>query len=230
MATVAAITLSACAGAPESQGVSSECQGVTHETATESISIPVSTPSPEPTPPTTPEPTPTPTPAPLTVQTEQASIDTVNSANDLGALICEKWGLRVRLEYGNDQWIVDKPNTAGVLTEIFGSHKIGLGTSMVADHNTQTGASWGNAAIGDKLYVKAPYGEFIYQVLRVGVADNVGDATFVMQDDGLDVVAFAQSGTFNGLILFTCYPLNQSGATTQRFVVFAEMVDGTEII
>lgn len=165
------------------------------------------------------------------INTPTASLGSAYGYNQ-GTLYCNDWGMSVRCYLCNDQRVADAYNSACVETPDYGSVPIGVnGTSLIGDHNTQDGGLWYNARNGQLLYARTPHGEFTFKVTRTGVATNTPDGrSFVMQSDGLDVVNYAASGQFNGIILFTCYPRYQRSGTTQRYVVFAEKVAGTNLV
>lgn len=153
----------------------------------------------------------------------------------VGTLYCNDWGFSVQCYYpphgDNGQSFIDASGKAAVLNAAFGSYPFGVGASVVGDHNTQTGYLWANARAGQLLYADTPYGQFIYEVVRVGFADvTSGGRKFVMQDDGLEIISTARSGGFGcGLVLYTCYPFSNTSGTTVRWVVFAQLKEGTQL-
>ena len=161
------------------------------------------------------------------IKTPQNSIAAAWSTNDLGTLYCNDWGFSVHCYTGSTEQmtpLVDAKNSAAVLNSVYGTTPFGIpgGITAVGDHNTQTGYMWGRAKIGDRLYADTSYGQFIYEVTRTGYA-VVSGSTFLMDEGDF---AYGPNSSFQGLVLFTCYPFDAL-ETDRRFIVFAKLIDGT---
>lgn len=164
---------------------------------------------------------------PYPIITKSNSLSAAYSTTDMGTMYCNSVGLSLRLVYTDSQATVNSPYYGVVQTQAISSSPIGVpgGCSFVGDHNYQTGYLMGRARIGDKIYVKTPYGQFLYQIYRIGTASCDG-YDFYMNDDGMRVIGAVEAGQLQGLVFFTCYPFNSlSGA--QRYMVFAKLIDGT---
>ena len=161
---------------------------------------------------------------PYPILTANNSLSAAYSTTDMGTMYFA--GANVHLYYSSAQAIIDAKNSAAVLGPEFGSDPIGVsgGCSIIGDHNYQTGKYFGNLRVGSKIYIKTPYGQFLYQVSKTSYGYTTGPEIYT--NDGIGMVTTAKSKGINGIILYTCYPFN-SASTSQRYLVFAELIDGT---
>ena len=47
--------------------------------------------------------------------------------------------------------------------------------------------------------------------------------------EALDTTAYDLSADYDNLVLYTCYPFDEIGLTSQRFFVYADLVEGITI-
>lgn len=161
---------------------------------------------------------------PYPILTARNSLSTAYSTGDMGTMYLA--GTSVHLYYSSAQSVIDANNSAAVLGPEFGSDPIGVpgGCSIIGDHNFQTGKYFGNLKIGSKIYIKTVYGQFLYQVTKTSFGYMTGPEIYT--NEGVGMVATAKTKGINGIILYTCYPFN-SAKTSQRYLVFAKLIDGT---
>lgn len=164
---------------------------------------------------------------PYPIFTKENSLDKAYAVADMGIMYFAN--TNVHLYYSSSQSVIDTYNSAGVLTSEFGSDPIGVpgGCSIIGDHNHQAGKYFGNLGIGSKIYIQTSYGQFLYQVYKVSYGYTTGPEIYT--NDGIGMVATAKSKQLNGIILYTCYPFTAT-ATNQRYLVFAKLIDGTELL
>ena len=67
--------------------------------------------------------------------------------------------------------------------------------------------------IGDKITVKANYGEFEYTIYDMQIIEETDTEKLPIKTDE------------EILMVYTCYPFNNIGYATQRYVVYAKLVD-----
>lgn len=174
---------------------------------------------------------------PYAVTTKSNSLNAAYSTTDMGTMYFN--GSSVHLYYSMSPSVIDAANSAAVLTDLCGSDPIGVpgGCSIIGDHNTQTGYLMGRTKVGDKICIKTPYGQFIYRVTNTCLGyENHGSFVYnnklyyddLVTNDGTSIIATANYKQFNGIIFYTCYPFNAK-ATDQRFFVFAQLVEGTQL-
>jgi len=72
---------------------------------------------------------------------------------------------------------------------------------------------FGELKVGDKIKINADYGEYNYIIF---------DLKLINETD-LDAVPIQREKEI--LMVFTCYPFNNIGYATQRYVVYAELVE-----
>ncbi|HRN39316.1 MAG TPA: class D sortase, partial [Ruminococcus bromii] len=91
------------------------------------------------------------------------------------------------------------------------------GTILVAGHNNTYFNGLKNAAVGQKVEIKTSYGNYIYEITDTAVKKAT------------DRTAYDLSADYENLIMYTCYPFDALGLTTQRYFVYAKLVSGTPI-
>lgn len=96
-----------------------------------------------------------------------------------------------------------------------GSYFPGEGGSIVyCAHNSKDKfRNFSKIQKGDKVVVKTEYGTFTYQVYDMKVIQETDFASLPIQKDK------------EILMMYTCYPFNALGYTTQRYVVYTELVN-----
>lgn len=65
--------------------------------------------------------------------------------------------------------------------------------------------------------IKTSYGNYIYEITDTAVKKAT------------DRTAYDLSADYENLIMYTCYPFDALGLTTQRYFVYAKLVSGTPI-
>lgn len=95
-----------------------------------------------------------------------------------------------------------------------GSYFPGEGGSIIyMGHNSKdVFRRFGELQIGDEITVKANYGEFNYEIYDMQIVEET-------ETDKLPI----QKGE-EKLMVYTCYPFVNIGYTTQRYVVYANLV------
>ncbi len=125
----------------------------------------------------------------------------------------------------SDQTLVDNDIMATTTLDWSGIFGVAGSTPIVCGHNNiGIFGHFGNLQVGSKIYIDTSYGQFIYQVSGFAIGDAT-DTNILF--NGTDIVSWGLGGG-NSMILYTCYPLNAYPAY-QRYIVFADLVDGTEL-
>ncbi len=71
----------------------------------------------------------------------------------------------------------------------------------------------GELEIGDNIKVKTSYGEFTYEVYDMKIVkENEKDVVPIQREEEI-------------LMIYTCYPFNNIGYTTQRYIVYSKIID-----
>lgn len=167
------------------------------------------------------------------VSTESAqSPDLGNYVDEpIGVLYYEKCGLQTTLKYSNKQEICDEKNVATVIPTYYGTSAIGEpGYALIGDHNYQDFGNLAYASIGDKVYIKTFYGEFLYEVkdMVYGTYETDGDTSGIILDNEESVKDFCANTEEQGIVLYTCYPFD-ANKTDRRYVVICQQIEGTAI-
>ncbi len=96
-----------------------------------------------------------------------------------------------------------------------GSYFPGEGGSIVyMGHNFENYfRRFGELKIGDTIKINADYGEYNYKIYDLKLVDETDlDAIPIQKDKEI-------------LMVFTCYPFNNVGYATQRYIVYSELVE-----
>ena len=95
-----------------------------------------------------------------------------------------------------------------------GSYFPGEGGSIIyMGHNSEDMLrNLGDAKIDDKIVVKTSYGEYIYKIYNTEIVNEKEYEKLPVQSNK------------EILMLYTCYPFKNIGYTTNRYVVYAELV------
>lgn len=95
-----------------------------------------------------------------------------------------------------------------------GSYFPGEGGSIIyMGHNSKdVFRRFGELQIGDEITVKANYGEFNYEIYDMQIVEETETDKLPIQKDE------------EKLMVYTCYPFVNIGYTTQRYVVYANLV------
>lgn len=96
-----------------------------------------------------------------------------------------------------------------------GSYFPGEGGSIVyMGHNTKKFLHrFPDLKIGDEITIKASYGEYKYKVYDIQIIKETELEKLPIQKDK------------EILMLYTCYPINNIGYTTQRYVAYSELIN-----
>lgn len=89
------------------------------------------------------------------------------------------------------------------------------GVSLIAGHCASYFSTLGAASLGDRVYIKTNYGEYVYKIYDIRI-ENVAESS---------VYSDLQKGD-NSIILYTCYPFNTLFTVSERYFVYAEYVSG----
>ena len=137
------------------------------------------------------------------------SVQYPNYGNLFGELIINDCNVDANLFFGDND--VALRNGVGIYA---GSFVPGYGgTILVAGHNNTYFNGLKNAAVGQKVEIKTSYGNYIYTAVKKAT----------------DRTAYDLSADYENLIMYTCYPFDALGLTTQRYFVYAKLVSGTPI-
>ncbi|MBR3153151.1 MAG: class D sortase [Clostridia bacterium] len=141
----------------------------------------------------------------------------------------EQYGLRSYPEYGSeyatieiDKIDVNLPVYFGSTLEILkdgvghdsGSYFPGEGGSIIyMGHNSKNVfRRFSELQIGDMIKVNTTYGEFNYEIYDMKL----------IEEDEKDKLPIQRNEEI--LMIYTCYPFNNIGYTTQRYVVYSRLV------
>ena len=141
----------------------------------------------------------------------------------------EQYGLRSYPEYGSeyatieiDKIDVNLPVYFGSTLEILkdgvghdiGSYFTGEGGSIIyMGHNSKNVfRRFSELQIGDMIKVNTTYGEFNYEIYDMKL----------IEEDEKDKLPIQRNEEI--LMIYTCYPFNNIGYTTQRYVVYSRLV------
>lgn len=98
-------------------------------------------------------------------------------------------------------------------------------TPILAAHNNRGPfGKLGNLKIGSKIYIDTFYGQFIYEVTGTEITPQYDGGYFDI--GGVFVNTYAK-GAGDKMVLYTCYPFNYPRSDDRRFLVFAELIEGT---
>lgn len=138
-------------------------------------------------------------------QKEEAK--TVSSA--YATLYIDRIGMEVPIYYGDDSKTLRKGPG-----QYPGSSLPGEGSQiLIAGHNTTHFKPLQNVAVGDIIRVVTGYGEFHYQVISTKIASMNDTSTYNLSLD------------HEQLVLYTCYPFTGPPGKTQRFFVYADLIN-----
>lgn len=94
-----------------------------------------------------------------------------------------------------------------------------LGTTLIGGHNYPSFGKIYYLEAGDEIQIRTHYGSYVYRVKEVKVAQY--------KDPLVKEKLADRSGRF--LLLYTCYPLDAIGLTSERVFVLADYVSGPMI-
>ncbi len=91
-------------------------------------------------------------------------------------------------------------------------------TIIIGGHNNSFFSTLKDAQVGAEVTVKTHYGVYTYKIV----------STAIKRFD--DRSAYNLRAENENLILYTCYPFNALGLTSQRYYVYCEYVSGPKIL
>lgn len=121
------------------------------------------------------------------------------------------------LYYGDDTATLNK----GVCTF---KDDVGVGipgeskTILLAGHNNTFFNGLQQVEVGDIVTIETHYGTYTYEVTNMGVKDYK------------DATAYDFTRTDENLIMYTCYPFDALGFTSDRYFVYAKYVSGPVLV
>lgn len=158
------------------------------------------------------------------------TIDTENKQEEVITINTTKKSLETYPEYGTKYATIEIPSIDVNLPVYFGdsldvlkkgvghssgSYFPGEGGSIVYMGHNYVGffRRFGELKVGDTIKITADYGEYNYKIY---------DLKLINETD-LDAIPIQREK--EKLMIFTCYPFNNIGYATQRYVVYAEPVE-----
>ena len=90
------------------------------------------------------------------------------------------------------------------------------GNIVLVGHRETVFKTLGKIKVGDPVTVRTTYGTYKYRVTELKIV-NADDQTIVLPS------------AVEKLTLYTCYPFNTIGYKPQRYIVWAELIEGTPI-
>lgn len=145
---------------------------------------------------------------------DSESIEYPQYNTQFGELIIEECGIDNKLFFGDGN--VALRNGVGVYN---GSFIPGYGgTILVAGHNNTYFNGLKYAEPGQKVIIRTSYGNYEYEITETAVKKMT------------DSTAFDLSADYENLVMYTCYPFDELGLTSQRFFVYAKPVSGAAIV
>ena len=136
-----------------------------------------------------------------------------NYGNQFGEILIPDCGIECPLFMGDGD--IALSNGVGIY---YGSFVPGYGgTTMIAGHNNTFFNGLKFSAAGQEITIRTSYGNYRYQIRETAVKE------------ALDTTAYDLSADYDNLVLYTCYPFDEIGLTSQRFFVYADLVEGITI-
>lgn len=136
------------------------------------------------------------------------------SGTRYGEISIEGTTLNCPLFYGDDNKCLR--NGAG---QYMGSSFPGMGsTVLIGGHNNRYFDTLKDAQVGSIITVKTHYGEYKYRITGTAVKKST------------DKTAYDLGADYENIVLYTCYPFNALGLTSQRYFVYGEYVSGPRVL
>ncbi|MGM0217922.1 class D sortase [Enterococcus sp. AZ126] len=132
--------------------------------------------------------------------------------DQFGEVVIDKVGINEPLYYGDSEDILRLGAGQYIGSMIPGD----LGTTLIGGHNLPSFGKIYYLEPGDEVTINTHYGDYLYQVTEVKVADY--------KDSTINTKLGDRSK--RSLILYTCYPLDAIGLTPERVFVSADYVSG----
>ncbi|MBQ4119623.1 MAG: class D sortase [Clostridia bacterium] len=100
-----------------------------------------------------------------------------------------------------------------------GSSFAGFGsTVLISGHNNRYFDTLKDAQIGSIITLKTNYGIYTYRITHTAIKKNT------------DRTAYDLGAKKENIVLYTCYPFNTLGLTSQRYFVYGEYVSGPKVL
>ncbi len=100
-----------------------------------------------------------------------------------------------------------------------GSHFPGFGgTILIGGHNNRYFDTLKDAQVGSIITLKTNYGIYTYRITGSAIKKDT------------DRSAYDLSAEKENIVLYTCYPFNTLGLTSQRYFVYGEYVSGPRVL
>lgn len=140
-------------------------------------------------------------------------VDWPKNGDQYGKLECNKIGLNTVVYWGDDYELLRKgPGTYK------GSGIPGYGkTILIAGHNTMEFTCLQNIEKGDVVSFTTSYGKYEYEITDIKILEHNDPSAFDMKKKE------------EQLVLYTCYPFTELGATTQRCFVYGKKISGPDL-
>lgn len=132
--------------------------------------------------------------------------------DQFGEVVIDKVGINEPLYYGDSEDILRLGTGQYIGSMIPGD----LGTTLIGGHNLPSFGRIYYLEPGDEISIHTHYGNYTYQVTEIKVADY--------KDPSINTKLGDRSK--RSLILYTCYPLDAIGLTSERVFVSADYVSG----
>lgn len=138
-----------------------------------------------------------------------------SSGDQFGEVVIDKLNINVPLYYGDSDDILRLGAGQYIGSMIPGD----IGTTLIGAHNQPVFGKIYYLEPEDEINILTHYGEYTYKVVQSKIADYK------------DLLINEKLGDHSkhSLILYTCYPLDAIGLTSERVFVFADLVSGSII-
>ena len=134
-----------------------------------------------------------------------------------GEISIEGTTVSAPLYYGDDTATLNKG--VGTFKDDVGVGIPGEGkTILLAGHNNTFFNGLQQVEVGDIVTIETHYGTYTYEVTDMGVKDYQ------------DATAYDFTRTDENLIMYTCYPFDALGFTSDRYFVYAKYVSGPVLV
>lgn len=87
------------------------------------------------------------------------------------------------------------------------------GQIVFSGHRDTVFLRLGELEMGDRFYVKMPYGDYMYEIYDSKIVDEDDRTVITLQKDKED------------LLLTTCYPFTLTGSAPERYILYAKPVN-----
>ncbi len=131
-----------------------------------------------------------------------------------GKITVEGTEVSCDLYYGTDNSVL---NAGAGTYEGFGAGFPGQDCSIfIMAHNNTFFSDLKSAKKGALVTINTHYGDYVYKVVDTAIVENTDSTAYDLTRD-------------ENLILYTCYPFDALGFTSQRYLVYCDFVSGPKI-